>query len=144
MSRKIRFFLTLIPLVLFCVTIILPPSVQAQIGTSTWSGVCTNNGKEDGVATIQGLQCLLANVLSVVITIIGLAGFVMVIVGSFRFLLSGGNAKGVEQGSQTITFAVIGLVVALSSYFILNIVSSFTGVKDILLFSLCLPGQTCN
>jgi len=59
---------------------------------------------------------------------------VMLLVGSFRYLFSGGNSKGTETAKNTITFAVIGLVVALSSFVILNLIAEFTGVKTILEF----------
>ena len=109
----------------------LPPSVSAQMaGPQKWAGDCV----EDGVATIQGLRCMVANILSIAITAIGFAGFVMLIIGSFRYLFSGGNSKGTETAKNTITFAVIGLVVALSSFVILNLIAEFTGVKTILNF----------
>lgn len=88
------------------------------------------------VATIQGLECIVANVLAVATTAIGLVAFVMVVVGAFSYLLSGGNSKGVEAGKQSITYAVIGIVVALLAYFVLNLISEFTGVRSILFFNL--------
>lgn len=108
------------------VYLLLATPVSAQ--TRAWSGVCTDDGKATGVATIQGLQCLLANVLSVALTVIGLGGFVMIIWGAFKYLLSGGNSKGTESARSTITFAIVGLVVALSAFIILNLVAEFTGV----------------
>ncbi len=113
--------------------------VYAQ--TQAWTGVCVA-GPDNDVATIQGFQCLVANVLSIAITGIGLAGFVMLIIGAFKYLLSGGNAKGAEDGKNTMTFAVIGLVVALSAFFILRILAEFTGVRSILNFTI--PGSDTN
>jgi len=107
-----------------------------------WTGVCTDTGDATGTATIQGLQCLVGNVLQIAISLIGLAGFVMMIIGAFRYLLSGGNAKGIDDGQKTITYAVLGLVVALSAYIILKIVSEFTGVSSILQFQFNLPSYT--
>lgn len=118
----------------------IPLPARAQIATQDWSGVCTNTGDATGVATIQGFQCLIGNILSVAITLLGLIGFAMLIIGSFRYLLSGGNSKGTEEGKNTMTFAIVGLVVALSAYFILNLIADFTGVKSILQFRLQIPG----
>jgi hypothetical protein len=132
-----HFFTISLMLGMFLFGSAMPVSAQ---GTQPWSGVCTDNGRPDGVATIQGLQCLIGNVLQIGVTGIGLAGFVMLIVGSFRYLLSGGNAKGVDEGRKTITYAVIGLVVAISAYFILRLVADFTGVQSILNFRI--PGPT--
>ncbi len=101
-------------------------AAQAQ-GPQAWTGVCV----EGDVATIQGFQCLIANIFSVAITVIGLGGFVMMIVGSFYYLTSGGNTKGTDTAKKTLTSAVLGLVVALSAFIILNLIASFTGVSII-------------
>lgn len=106
---------------------------QQAFAQSAWSGVCVG-GDDNDVATIQGLECLIANVFQVILTVIGLAGFVMMIIGAFRWLVSGGNAKGVEAARNTITFAVVGLVVALSAFIVLNLIASFTGINVITSF----------
>ena len=110
-----------------------PRQVAAQ--TTTWSGVCISD-KDPDVATLQGLQCLLANVLSVSLTFLGIAGFVMIVVASLRWLFMGGNTQDVEGAKKTMTFAVLGIVVALSAFIILNLVASFTGVSSILNFTI--------
>lgn len=131
--------------------LIFAPVAHAQ--TQAWTGVCvgtkinivdynnnTSSADATTVPTIQGLQCLIGNILSVAITGIGLIGFVMFIVGAFFYMLSGGNAKGTETAKNTITYAIIGLVVALSAFIILNLIAAFTGVSSILNFSI--PGAT--
>lgn len=112
---------------------VLPSPAFAQ---NQWSGVCVGPaeiGAED-VATIRGFQCLVANVFSVILTVIGLAGFVMFIIGSFRWMLSGSNSKGVEQARGAMTYAIIGIVVALSGFIILNLIAAFTGLEVITQF----------
>lgn len=127
-------------LILFSV---LVAPVQAQ--TSEWGGVCvgpasdfkTEKGETidaSEVATFQGLECLIANVFTVIITLIGLAGFVMFIVGSFRWMLSGSNSGGAEKARNTMTYAVVGIVVALSAFIIINLIANFTGVQTITRF----------
>jgi hypothetical protein len=120
----------------FLITFILlhvffPPLAHAQ---QEWAGVCV--GEELGdigkdVATIQGAQCLIANAFAVIITVIGLAGFVMFVFGAFTWMLSGNNSKGVDNARQAMTYAVIGIVVALSGFIIINLIASFTGVSTI-------------
>lgn len=109
-----------------------------MISPQKWSGDCV----ESGVATIQGLRCMIANILSVAITAIGFAGFLMLVIGGFRYLTSGGNSKGAETAKNTLTFAVIGLVVALSSFVILNLIAKFTGIETILDFKIPEAGTT--
>ncbi len=133
-SRLLKIFPILTFLVLFFSTIPSPVSAQTtQVWTKPGS-VCVAAGTD--VATIQGLQCLIGNLLSIAITGIGFAGFVMMIIGSFRYLLSGGNAKGVEAGKNAFTFAIVGLVVALSAFMAVKLVSDFTGVTSILRFQI--------
>lgn len=123
---------SLLSLFLF-LTSITPAHAQ----TDAWTGICVADGSGFGngdVATIQGLQCLIANFLSVAITLIGLVGFVMILYGSFKYLISGGNSKHTDSARSTITYAVIGLVVALSSIIVLNLISAFTGISNITSF----------
>jgi hypothetical protein len=98
-----------------------------------WSGACVA-GPGNDVATIQGLECLIANVFNIFLTLLGLAGFVMFVVGSFRWLVSGGNAKHLETARGTMTYAIAGIILALSSFIILRIIADFTGVQDIMEF----------
>ena len=103
--------------------------------TTTWSGVCVGGEKND-VATIQGLECLIANVFTVIITFIGLAAFVMLIVGSVRWLMSGGNTSNIDKARSTMTYAVIGIVVALSAFIVINLLAGFTGINVIKTFKI--------
>ena len=107
-----------------------------------WSNPCTvavsdvvpNSTDTDDVATIQGLECLVANVLSVAVSLIGVAILVMLVLGAYRILTSGGDPKAVEGGKNTITYAILGLILALSAWFILQLIARFTGA-NILIFS---------
>lgn len=109
--------------------------VAAQ--TMKWGDRCITDTKGNvgvgDVATIIGLQCLIANVLMTALTLIGLAGFAMMIYGAFRYMLSGGNTKAAENAQGTITFAVVGLVVAVSAFIVLNLIASFTGISPSIL-----------
>ncbi len=118
-------------------SLVIATQVHAQ---SEWTGVCVGGGSEDpsvkDVATIQGLECLIANVFSVAITLIGLAGFVMFIIGSFRWLASGGNSKQIETAKGSMTYAVVGLVTSLSAFIVIELLASFTGVTILRTFSI--------
>lgn len=101
--------------------------------TASWSGVCVG-GIDNDVATVQGLECLIANVFTVIITLIGLAAFVMFIIGAVRWLISGGNSSNVDKARNTMTYAVIGVVIALSAFIVINLIAGFTGVETIKTF----------
>lgn len=152
MQNKVSAFLStrLLPVIVLSLYLLgLPRQIQAQAVTSPWVEPCyveTEVTRNEGtiseatstykVPTIQGMRCIVANLLSIGTSGVGLAGFVMFIVGSFTYLLSGGNNKGTENAKQTLTFAVVGIVVALSAFIILNVISAFTGVNRILQFEI--------
>ena len=112
---------------------------QAYAQTKEWSEIGTGCVNESGVATIQGVGCLLANVLSVTLTVLGIVGFIMIIYAGFNMMVMGGNSQATEKSKNTITFAIIGIILALSSFIIINLISSFTGIEVIKNFSI--PGS---
>lgn len=118
--------------------VFLSTASPALAQTSSWSGVCIHektlqSGEVIQVATVQGLQCLLANVLSTFLSLVGIAAFVILVVSAFR-IMAAGSSNEVENSKKAITQAVIGLFVAVSAFIILNLVAEFTGVKTILNF----------
>ncbi len=142
MRKKLSSLVLIACLILSTLFLAATPAYAQQ--TREWGGVCTNDTTATGVATIQGFQCLIGNLLQIAVSGVGLAGFVMFIIGSFKYLMSGGNAKGTDEGSKTMTYAVAGLVLSISAFFILNVLSEFTGVSRILNFTIPNPTAQPN
>lgn len=103
----------------------IPTSALAQ--GSPWSGACIST-IDSSVPTIQGLECLFANVLKIIVTVAGLAFLIMFIVGGFQYMQSSNDPKAVAAASSTLTYAVIGLVGAIVSWLILLFIKDFTGI----------------
>lgn len=83
---------------------------------------------KDGAAQITCLEPLFTNVVRALVAFVGVALFVMLLIGGFNFLFSGGDQKKLEQANHTITAAVLGLVVIVTAYLILKTIYVFTGV----------------
>lgn len=96
---------------------------------ATWSGCFENLPNANQVATIRCLEPLFKNVVTAVVSLSGVALFIMLLIGGFNFLFSGGDQKKLEKARGTITNAIIGLVIIVSAYLILRTVSVFTGVN---------------
>ena len=126
-KRLVQFFLAYVGLL----PLFLPQAVQAQ--TRGWTGVCMS-GPANDVPTIQGLECLIANIFTVIITLIGLGGFVMFIFGAFKWMTAGSNSKNIDSAKKTFTYSVLGLVLSLSAFIIINLIADFTGVSVIKTF----------
>lgn len=88
------------------------------------------------VATITCLEPLFANIIRGVMALSGVALLVMLLVGGFNFLFSGGDPKKLEAAKGTIGSAFLGLIVIIMAYVILNAVSKFTGVTEITKFQI--------
>lgn len=83
---------------------------------------------EEDVATIQYLEVILKNFLNIAIRLAGLAVFIMLIMGGFKYMTAGGDAKAAESARNTITYAILGLVLIIGAYFFLRLIQEFTGV----------------
>ena len=62
------------------------------------------------------------NITNTLIFIVGAVAVLMLIVGGLRYVLSGGNSSNVESAKNTIFYAIIGIVVAILAYAIVNFV----------------------
>lgn len=99
----------------------------------TWANLQTANptpgpGEVADVATIGSLPSLFSNVVSSVTALAGVVLFVMLVIGGFNFLLSGGDQKKLEKAKGTITSAFTGFVLLIASYLILRLIQNATGV----------------
>lgn len=93
-----------------------------------WSGCFENTvANADGVATIKCIVPLFESLIKGVLALSGVALFVMLVVGGFNFLLSGGDPKKLEAARGTLTSAVIGLVVIVVAFLIIKTVEVATG-----------------
>ena len=76
----------------------------------------------DGVPTLKCLEVVFGNILIMSSAFIVLILFVMFVVGAFRYLTSFGNAEKVKKAQGTLRYALIGFILFVSSYLILNII----------------------
>ena len=91
------------------------------------------------VATLQGIECAFLNVVTTVAALGGVLLFIMLMVGGFKFLTSGGDQKQVEQARGTLTHAVAGLAILIASYVIIQLISTVTGAWGIESFKIVEP-----
>lgn len=107
------------------------------VHAAEWSGCFADSvPNAEKVATIQCLVPMFTNVVQAIMALTGVALFVMLVVGGFNFLLSGGDPKKLEAARGTLTGAIIGLVVIVLSFLIILTVSKFTGVDKVTQFSI--------
>lgn len=57
-----------------------------------------------------------------ILYIVGVIAVIMLIIGGIRYVISGGDAKKVTDAKNTVLYAIIGLVIAVFAYAIVNFV----------------------
>ena len=81
----------------------------------------------------------MVNILSIATSLLGIASFVMFVLGAIIYQTSGGNPKGTELGSKTMSYAIWGVALGVSGWIVINFVSVFTGVEGVKTFQIVLP-----
>lgn len=107
---------------------------QTQINDNLCSGSSGDlTGKSKGDCGDQAAGTatkLIATVVNVISIVVGAVAVVMIIIGGFRYVTSGGKDDSVKGAKNTILYALIGLIiVALAQiivHFVLNKTSSAT------------------
>ena len=124
-----------IPVIAFSVGLIAPIDTLAKkgIGDALNASTCDTNtltagggancSRGDGQrADLFGTGGIFNNIANAALFIIGAISVLMLIYGGIRYTTSGGNEKGVTAAKNTILYAVVGIVVALLAYAIVNFV----------------------
>lgn len=91
----------------------------------------------DKIATIEDLGVLFERIVGYILGFAGIVLFILLIMGGFKYITSGGDPKAVEGAKKTLTYAIGGLIVILFSFLILIIIGKITGV-DVTSFNIIL------
>lgn len=78
------------------------------------SAVCKS--KDDSVTSFTKI------IVNTLLYVLGAISVIVIIIGGIRYTISMGDAKNVEAAKSTILYAVVGLVVAILAYAIVNFV----------------------
>ena len=93
------------------------PSGSARGWANTLSE-CSIPASESGDTLIPTLQVII----NVVLGVLGLVAVIMIIIGGFSFMTSQGDASKVTKARNTILYGVIGLIIAMLAFAIVNFV----------------------
>ncbi len=64
----------------------------------------------------------LTNITNTLLKAIGLIAVVMLVFGGFKYIISGGDSAKVTSAKNTIIYAIIGLIIVILAYAIVNFV----------------------
>lgn len=128
-------------------------SLNAYAAPDTASGGSGNSAQEEQEADIQNAACtgadlkyaseldgnecafggldaneklnrIISEIINFFSIIIGIVAVLMIIVGGFRYIISGGDSANVTSAKNTILYAIIGLLVVAFAQFIVKFILS--------------------
>lgn len=123
---------------LFSFTAMLGLSVLAGVGLadSALAGTAADairggsdsvGGTDNSVTVEEGIK----TVVNVLIFLIGAIAVIMIIIGGIRYVTSNGDANSTKGAKDTILYAVIGIIVAILAYAIVNfVIDAFSGAPS--------------
>lgn len=96
--------------------------VAAQTVTDPLADACRQGAQSSSVCQqrpngnpIFGDKGIVTRITQIVTVVVGVAAVIMIIVGSLKYVLSSGDPTRMESAKNTVLFAVIGLVIAISA-----------------------------
>jgi hypothetical protein len=115
-----------VPLMAVGAGLFVPTNTFAETTCDT-STLTVNNGADcsHGTGTPQTLfgdGGIFVTIVNIFLFVIGAIAVIMLIYGGIRYTISGGEAKSVTAAKDTILYAVVGIVVAILAYAIVNFV----------------------
>ena len=105
--------------------VLQPVDANAAFDQGLQDGADSSKGK-DQQADLFGPEGIFKTITNVLLFIIGAVSVIMLIIGGIRYTTSNGDSTAVTNAKNTILYAVVGIVVALLAYALVNfVISSF-------------------
>lgn len=116
-----------------------PPAASGNIADNICRGVLsTSEGTVSSTTTISNCQetgnesfsFLARRVINIFSVVVGTVSVIMIIIGGFRYIISGGDSSSVSAAKNTILYAVVGLIIVLFAQVIVRfVVTNVTTIR---------------
>ncbi|MEI6228505.1 MAG: hypothetical protein WCP11_00535 [Candidatus Saccharibacteria bacterium] len=126
--KKIVIALAILPMLIAGTLLSVPPqpAYACDPASNDFTGCGVETGatgtKTGGVECLFGDGCALTLGINIALYVVGAISVVMLIIGGIRYTTSAGNDKSVIGAKNTIMYAVIGVIVSLLAYAVINFV----------------------
>ena len=93
--------------------------IAGAVNSEITSGM---NATSAGTSTPTNANVVIKNVTNTMFFIIGAVSVIMLIYGGIRYTTSGGNTNSVTAAKNTVIYSIVGLVISILAYAIVNFV----------------------
>lgn len=84
---------------------------------------------QPGYGNIACLPYFLKNIINGFLAFAGVVAVILICLSGIRMIVSSGDPGKIEQAKKSLNFAIIGFVIILLSFVIVNVVAYVTGAK---------------
>ncbi len=111
-------------LCLILAAVVAPPALVSAAGPVSVLKACGDNPQEGTVCQGGGSSVLgvIKGIINLLIMVAGIVSVIMIIVGGIKYSTSGGDSSAISSGKDTVMYAIIGLVISVMSFAIVNFV----------------------
>lgn len=95
--------------------------VQKGVNRSGGNDQAKNCGPS-GAKRVCGLEDFIQSIINILLFVIGAVSVIVIIIGGIRYVLSAGDSSQVTAAKNTVLYAVVGLIVAIMAYAIVDFV----------------------
>lgn len=110
----------LLVLGLMITPVALVPSTDTVAKCTGGTSCITDGSKKTGLTGTPSVEDTIKNITNVLLFLIGAVSVIMLIIGGFKYVTSNGNADQIKSAKNTIMYAIIGIVVAITAYAIVD------------------------
>lgn len=111
------------------VTAFVPNAQYAHAEDYTISNGAGSAKTDDQQSDLFGSDGLFTKIINAALYLIGAVSVLMLIYGGIRYTISAGNANAVTAAKNTILYAIVGIVISLLAYAIVNWVLGALGAN---------------
>lgn len=94
-------------------------------------------------AGLTAIEELFGRIISLFVGLAFIALLVVLVWTGIRYLTSGGEPKALQSASQSLTWALLGMLFLVIAWLVLQLLAAFTGIEALKVFdirTLCVPG----
>mgnify|MGYP001018862942 CR=1 FL=1 len=99
-------------------TTVLASSIRTTAKDQISAGVQNAGGDSNGIS----IDTAIKSIVNIMLFLLGAIAVIMIVIGGIRYTTSNGDSNSINSAKNTILYAVIGLVVAILAFAIVNFI----------------------
>jgi len=121
MKRKLTAYIPTFSLAVATLASLVFAPTSFAFSLSIVDGANSARGANQAV-DLFGSAGIFTTITNVMLFVVGAISVIMIVIGGLRYVVSGGNSTNITTAKNTILYAIVGLIIAIMAYAIINFV----------------------